>query len=144
MEHRYRAVRRCLEEPPDDLWVAPGENVPVMRASLPAGIEIYHEVDIEMGAFYELTEPIKMCGRDVVIHAHGHERLYPRFTGTLEAYPTRRVTQLELAGTYEIPTGAPGVMVDTILLGHLAEATLADLFGVVMSRVSQCAGVAEV
>ena len=92
-----------------------------------------------MGPFYELTEPIKTCGRDVVIKAHGHDRLFPRFTGSLEVYPSRRATQLELAGTYEIPAGPAGSLIDTIVLGHLAEATLTDLFGVAMQHLSQCA-----
>jgi hypothetical protein len=135
----YEAVAACLEDPPTDLWTPAGETGPTMRAQLPGGIEVEHPVEVTMGEFYRLDEPVHVCGRDVTIEASDHRALFPRFTGSLEANPLDGVTELEMAGTYELPGGLVGMVADAAMLGRLAPATLTDLFGVVLQHLTACA-----
>ena len=137
----YDVVRSCLMEAPEDLWIADGETAPVMRAELPMGVEVHHNVDVTMDSFYELSEPFLVCGRDIHIDASGHDRLFPTFDGSLEVYPSGSATKIELAGTYHLPTGLLGRAVDAVLLGKLAYATLADLFGVALQRLTLCTAI---
>ena len=140
----YEAVAASLENPSADLWTPPGEAGPTMRAQLPGGIEVEHPVDVTMGEFYRIDEPVQVCGRDVTIEASDHRAVFPRFTGSLEVNPLDGVTEVELAGTYELPGGVFGAIADVAMLGRLAPATITDLFGVVVQHLTESAAARQI
>ncbi|MFV1986753.1 MAG: hypothetical protein ACC682_05710 [Gemmatimonadota bacterium] len=69
-------------------------------------------------------------------------RLFPVMRGVLAVYPlTARETQLDFAGTYELPLGPIGSAIDAVIGHRIAEASVhrfvADIAGYLRSTLKQ-------
>ena len=86
-----------------------------------AGIDLAKQVRVSVGVAYRPDHRVVIPVR---WHAEPLRRLFPTFDGALEVEPhSSRLTQLTLAGSYTVPLGAVGAVIDTTALGRSARQT---------------------
>lgn len=132
----FRHAEVFLRRPPKGLFGdavhdRSGDGGPARRyrshlsAEGPAGLEILHEVDIEVVAVRSAPESVEATVR---WSPTGGGALLPSFTGTLSGAPTTDSrTHLSLSGSYSVPLGPVGRFGDGVVGKRVARQSIDDL-----------------
>lgn len=128
----FRHAEAFLRRPPMGLFGArAGSDDHARRyrshlsAEGPAGLEILHEIDIEIVAVRTTPESVEVTLR---WSPTGRGTLLPSFTGTLSGAPTTDArTHLSLSGSYRVPLGPVGRFGDGVVGKRVARRSIDDL-----------------
>jgi hypothetical protein len=103
-----------------------------LSVDLGAGASVHQQVMLHFG-IAEATDTGVVV--PVAWRATGRERLFPTFSGQLEAFEAHTGTQLRLSGIYTLPLGAIGRVGDGVVGRRLARHSLEELLGRLARRI---------
>lgn len=103
-----------------------------------AGIDIAKRIRVHVGVAHRRATRVVLPVR---WHADPARLAFPEFTGTLELEPLdARTVQLSMAGSYGVPLGVLGAVVDATVLQGAAQRTAEHLVGRLARALTQAAG----
>jgi hypothetical protein len=128
----FAQVREVLSDDPgavfrDGAMTEAHQDAPtrtVLGVDLGAGASVHQEVLLRLGVGQSTERGLVV---PVAWRATGRERLFPTFTGELEASQARNGTWLRLHGTYTVPLGVIGRIGDGVGGWRLARRSLDEL-----------------
>ena len=112
-----------------------GEILTTLETDL-AGIHLERQVVVGVGPYREIPPPASLLRIPVWWHAVDDAQRYPMMDGWLEVYPrSATATRLCLQGSYTPPFGAIGATFDRIIMGKVAEDSVAHLVDDIAFRI---------
>lgn len=129
----FESAAKVLHTRPRSVLVGPERN-PSLGTDL-LGLRVEHDVELTMGSFEAVDDPVRAGTVRFRIEASQHPELFPVLDADLELTPTAEGVEVALEGTYRVPGGLFGTLADRGGMHRVADRSIDRFFDGLTGRL---------